>query len=249
MNTADLITALHPAIAVFFVFPLIGIVVNYAWQTRQRRLKFAEGATSRIPPGVGAEHLKLGRWLSAAVVGIALLGIAQPIFKKLLLTGKWSSEPFRTTFIGLMLLATIASLTFLYRARSRAWRATFATLTGMGLVLLACQPEIFRRDFEWYFSHYYYGLAAASLMIFSLAIVQDIYQDRSNRWRTVHVVLNCVALLLFIGQGMTGARDLLEIPLSWQNSYIEQLYQKNCQPPSPAQACTVQKASPPMPMP
>jgi Protein of unknown function (DUF4079) len=60
------------------------------------------------------------------------------------------------------------------------------------------------------------------LMIFSLAIVQDIYQDKSNRWRTVHTILNSIALLLFIGQGMTGTRDLLEIPLSWQESYIDQ---------------------------
>jgi hypothetical protein len=58
-------------------------------------------------------------------------------------------------------------------------------------------------------------------MIFSLAIIQDIYQDRRNRWRTVHVVLNCVALVLFIGQGITGTRDLLEIPLSWQEQHIQ----------------------------
>jgi Protein of unknown function (DUF4079) len=57
-------------------------------------------------------------------------------------------------------------------------------------------------------------------MIFSAAIFPDIYQDRTNRWRNIHVVLNCFALLLFIGQGMTGTRDLLEIPLSWQEPFI-----------------------------
>jgi hypothetical protein len=95
-------------------------------------------------------------------------------------------------------------------------------LTGMGLIILGCQPEIYRRDNEWFVSHYYYGITAALLMIFSVAIVQDIYQDRQNRWRTVHIILNCLALLLFIGQGMTGARDLLEIPLPWQEQYIYQ---------------------------
>ncbi len=55
---------------------------------------------------------------------------------------------------------------------------------------------------------------------FSLAIVQDIYQDRRNRWRTVHIVLNSIALLFFIGQGITGTRDLLEIPLSWQEGTV-----------------------------
>jgi len=72
-------------------------------------------------------------------------------------------------------------------------------------------------------------------MIFSLAIVQDIYQDRSQRWRKVHIILNCVALLLFLGQGVTGARDLLEIPLSWQESYVYKCdYKKHTCPNLPA---------------
>jgi hypothetical protein len=48
-------------------------------------------------------------------------------------------------------------------------------------------------------------------MVFSLAIVEDIYKDKSNRWRNFHIILNCVALLLFVGQGFTGSRDLFEI--------------------------------------
>ncbi|XTZ12458.1 MAG: DUF4079 domain-containing protein, partial [cyanobacterium endosymbiont of Rhopalodia inflata] len=52
---------------------------------------------------------------------------------------------------------------------------------------------------------------ATFLMIFSLAILENIYQDCSNRWRSVHIILNCLALLLFIAQGITGIRDLLEI--------------------------------------
>jgi len=74
-------------------------------------------------------------------------------------------------------------------------------------------------------------------MVFSLAIVEDIYKDRSNRWRYVHIILNCLALLLFIGQGMTGTRDLLEIPLSWQKPYIYQcdFANKTCPQPPPQQ--------------
>lgn len=120
----------------------------------------------------------------------------------------------------LIFVATIASLVILNRARTKLWRGVFATLTGMGLVLLGCQPEIYRRGFEWYVSHYYYGITAALLMIFSLAIFPDIYQDRTNRWRMVHIVLNCFAVLLFVGQGFTGSRDLLEIPLSWQETHL-----------------------------
>jgi hypothetical protein len=77
------------------------------------------------------------------------------------------------------------------------------------------------------------------LMIFSLAIIEDIYQDRSNRWRNVHIILNCLALLLFLGQGMTGTRDLLEIPLSWQTQHLQQCdwANKTCpQPPPPPQS-------------
>jgi hypothetical protein len=92
----------------------------------------------------------------------------------------------------------------------------------MGLIILGCQDGIFRRDSEWFVSHFYYGLAAAILMICALAMLPEIYLDRTNRWRNAHIILNCLALLLFIGQGVTRARDLLEIPLSWQESYIYQ---------------------------
>ncbi len=134
-----------------------------------------------------------------------------------------------------MFVATITSLVMLYKARPALWRGIFATLTGAGLVILGSQDGVFRRTNEWYWSHYYIGITAALLMVFSLAIVQDIYKDRSNRWRTVHVVLNTIAVLLFIGQGMTGPRDLLEIPLSWQKPYIYScdFNNKTCPTPPP----------------
>ena len=57
----------HSALAVAVVFPIIGTVVNGAWQTRQR-LQTADGSQSKIPPVVGPEHLKLGRLLTGAIV-------------------------------------------------------------------------------------------------------------------------------------------------------------------------------------
>ncbi len=239
MNTSDLLSLVHPAIAVVVVFPIIGMVVNFAWQTRQRRLQTANDGKSKIPPVVGQEHVNLGYWLTGSVVGIALIGLAYPIFKHILSEQVWSNNPFQVIFIVLMFAATIASLAFLYRARQRHWRAIFATLTGTGLIVLGCQQGVFRRDNEWYWSHYYIGIAAAMLMIFSLAIIEDIYQDRSNHWRNVHIILNCLALLLFLGQGMTGTRDLLEIPLSWQTQHLQQCdwANKTCpQPPPPPQS-------------
>lgn len=234
MELADFLALVHPAIAVFFVFPLIGMVVNFAWATRQRRLQTKAGGKSKIPPIVGTEHKQLGDWLTGAVVGLTLLGLAYPIGKHIIQNQLWSKDLFQFLFILLMFTVTIASLVFLYRAKKRHWRGIFATLTGAGIVILGYQDGVFRRDNEWYWSHYYFGITAALLMIFSLAIVQDIYKDKSNRWRIVHTVLNCIALLLFIGQGMTGTRDLLEIPLSWQESYVYQcdFVNKTCPTPN-----------------
>ncbi len=220
MDLKDIILLLHPAIAVAVVFPMIGIVVNRAWQTRQRRMETAKGGKSKIPPVVGAEHLQIGRWLTGSVVGITLLALAYGTFKKILTDGVWNTAPFKVILIILLYGVTITSLILLYKAKEKQWRGIFATLTGMGVVILGFQDGVYRRDNEWFVSHFYYGIVATILMIFSLAIVQDIYQDRSHRWRNVHIILNCIALLLFIGQGMTGSRDLLEIPLSWQEEYI-----------------------------
>jgi hypothetical protein len=237
MELKDWWALLHPALAIVLVFPLLGIVLNFSWQVRQRRLQTGK---NKIPATVGPEHVQFGKLLSGSVVAITLLGLVYPIASKMFAAQTWLQDPFRVGFVGVIGVATIASLVFLYQARQRLWRAVFATLTGMGLIILGSQPEVFRRDFEWYASHYYGGIVVALLMIFSLAIVQDIYQDRQNRWRTVHIVLNSIAVLFFLAQGVTGTRDLLEIPLSWQKPYVEQLYKQTCR----QQPCQIQPAVP-----
>lgn len=211
MKPVDFLLIIHPSLAVILVFPLIGIVSYFAWQTRQRRLQTLEGNKSKIPPVVGREHVQIGKWLSSSVVAITLLGLAYPIGENIIKNQLWSSNFLPFIFIILIFVLTIVSLVILHTARQKHWRGIFATLTGMGIVILGCQEGVFRRTNEWYISHYYYGIVAALLMIFSLAIIEDIYQDRSNRWRNIHIILNCFALLLFVGQGITGPRDLLEI--------------------------------------
>ncbi len=212
MDSSDFLALIHPVLAVVVVFPIVGMVVNLAWQTRQRRLQTVGGGKSQIAPVVGREHVQLGHWLTSTVVGVTLVALAYSIVVKSFIQNQlWSKNPSQVIFIVLMFAVTIASLVFLYRARQRHWRGIFATLTGMGLVILGCQDGVFRRTNEWYWSHYYIGITAALLMVFSLAIVEDIYKDKSNRWRNFHIILNCVALLLFIGQGFTGSRDLFEI--------------------------------------
>jgi MFS family permease len=232
------ILLLHPFIASIVVFPLIGIVVNHALQTRQRRLQIAAGAKSAIPPSAGSEHVRLGRWLTGSVVGIVLIAFAVDIFGHIVDKQVWEKSPFKVISIGLFFVAAIASLVFLYRAKTRLWRGVFAILTSVALIVLGSQDGVYRNDAQWYISHYYYGITAAILMIFSLAIVREIYQDRTHRWRNIHIVLNSIALLLFVGQAFTGVRSLLEIPLVWQKPYVEQLYKQQCD----KMPCTVRSA-------
>lgn len=115
-------------------------------------------------------------------------------------------------------------------------QAIFAILSGMALVVLGCQDGIYRKTDQWYFSHYYYGITAALLMIFSLAILPDIYKDKTNRWRNIHIALNSFALLLFLGQAITRPLSLLEVPLTWQESYVQKLYEQQCN----IKPCTIQ---------
>lgn len=232
MTTVDWLRLLHPAIAVILVFPLIGITSYFAWQTRQRRLMTEAKEKSKIPAAVGIEHVQVGRWLAGAVVGLALIGLAYPIFKNIIRNNLWTEEPFQAAFIVLMFVATIACMALLYRAQAQLWRAVFAALTSAGLIILGCQDGVFRRGYEWQVSHYYYGMIAATLMIISVAILPEIY--RSKSWRRTHIILNSIALLFFLGQGITGTRDLLEIPLSWQESHIYQCDFANQTCPEPA---------------
>jgi drug/metabolite transporter (DMT)-like permease len=234
LKSVDIVSIIHPALAVAFVFPIIGMAVNFAWQTRQRRLQTASGEKSKIPPVVGREHVEIGRWLTASVVGVTLVALAYSVvygsggFIDQQKQGQLAN--FQAILVLFMFIATLASLVLLYRARAKLWRAIFATLSGMGLIILGAQDGVYRLGNEWYWSHYYYGIVVSLLMIFSLAIVEDIYKDRANRWRNVHIILNCLALLLFIGQGITGARDLLEVPLSWQKPAVYgcNFQQKKC---------------------
>ena len=220
MNAIDWLAIVHPTLAVAFVFPMVGIVVRFAWQTRQRRLATKRSA---IPPVVGAEHVKVGRWLAGGVVGLTLLayGFVLFIWKYNLFDGAlWGDRGGIFVLQLAFFVATIASFVLLYRSRSPQWRGTFAALTSIGIIVLGSQEGIYRRTEEWFISHYYYGVTVAILMVISVAITPEIYRDRSQRWRLAHAAVNTFAVLLFFGQGLTGSRDLLEIALSWQTPVI-----------------------------
>jgi hypothetical protein len=211
MTFSDWLRIIHPLLAIVVIYPLLGIVVYFAAKTRQRRLETKAGIKSKIQPQAGLEHVTIGRWLTGTVTGVALLGLLHPIVKTIIKKQVWQTAPGQVIFILLMFAVTIGSLLFLYRAQSSNWRATFATLTSAGLIVLGAQDGVYRREAEWFFSHYYYGITIAILMIASLAILPEIYRNFS--WRRIHIILNTIAILLFLIQGITGVRDLLEIPV------------------------------------
>ncbi|MGQ9864919.1 MAG: DUF4079 domain-containing protein [Pseudanabaenaceae cyanobacterium] len=236
LNWIDLLRLVHPVLVVTFVFPLIGIVSAMAWQTRQRRLQTqGEGSKSRIPAGVGSEHVKYGKWLAGGVVGGSLLGLLHPSLKYITRNELLTKEPFQAYVVLAFFAVTAVALGLLYVAREAPWRYLFGGLTATGILVLGFQDAwlgraplfdatkygaIFRRDFDWMVSHFYFGMVAAVLMVLSLATITEIYRDRSHTWRRAHSVLNAFALVVFLMQGFTGARDLLEIPLSWQEPTI-----------------------------
>jgi hypothetical protein len=51
----------------------------------------------------------------------------------------------------------------------------------------------------------------------------------ARKFCSVPRLLSCLAILLFLGQGITGTRDLLEVPLSWQEPYVQKLYEQQCE--------------------
>ena len=238
MDFKDAILLLHPIVVIAIVFPLLGLIINRALQVRQRRLQLATDNKSKVPPVVGLEHVQTGKWLTAAVVGAILIALANDIFGMVVSEQTWSKNPFQVGFDVLLFGATIASFVLLYRAQQIRWRAAFAILTGMGLVILGCQEGVYRKTSQWYISHYYYGMTAALLMILSLSIVQSIYQDRTQRWRKVHICISAAVTLMFLGQVITGTLALLEVPLSWQEPYVQKLYEQKCA----TKPCTIQSA-------
>jgi formate hydrogenlyase subunit 3/multisubunit Na+/H+ antiporter MnhD subunit len=119
LSFKDIIVLLHPAIAILVLFPLLGIVVNRAILVRHRRQDSQSKGTSNIPPNVGIEHVKLGKYLATVVVGIALLGMFRSIFTQLATADTWHKNPLQAGSIVLMYGGTIATFASIDRAKQR----------------------------------------------------------------------------------------------------------------------------------
>jgi hypothetical protein len=218
MTTIDWLWILHPALMITVAYPLLGVVLHLARRTRQRRL-----GRSRLPASSGPEHSDLGRALTVAVVLIEVLALAVVISTKAPL-GQFSGGPGRLAGLGLLALGTLAALAALLRLQRPAGRAGFALLTWGGVLTLGSQNEVWRLSDDplspaFWQSHYWGGAGLTGLLLFALAARPEIQRDL--RWRRLHLAANALAALLFLAQAISGSRDLLEIPLSWQKPAIQ----------------------------
>jgi hypothetical protein len=172
---------------------------------------------------VGRDHADLGGWLAVAVVGIVLLAEAVVIATKQP-AGGFAGGPARLSLLLLALVGSLVALAALWRVRRPVYRGSFALLCWAGTIGLGLQPEVYRLsdnpfDPAFWTSHFWGGIALVGLMLFSVAGRPEILRDL--RWRRLHLSANILAALIFLAQGISGPRDLLGIPLSWQKPAIQ----------------------------
>ena len=234
LQSVDWLWLLHPVLAVAVVYPLLGMVLRLAMQTRDRRVHKA-----KLPPTVGRDHADLGSWLAAAVVAIVLLALAVVILTGHPLATFPGGLP-RLGLVLLVLLGSVLALVLLWRAKSPPYRASFALLCWAGVITLGLQGEVYRlgdNPFQGAFwqSHFWGGAGLTGLMLFSVAGRPEI--TKQLRWRRLHASANALAAVIFLAQAISGTRDLLEIPISWQKPAIQACdYQRNTCPVAPPAA-------------
>ena len=219
MELIDWLWIVHPALAVVVIYPLTGMIVFLGRQTRQRRV---DGA--RLPATVARDHRDLGKWLATGIVTVVLVAITVSILTK----SFWSDpgqQVLRAASLLLVLAGTVVALLVLWRVQQRWQRILFALLTWAGVLGLGAQPEVWRVSddpgtFAFWTSHYWTGMGLVALTLFSMAISPE--TTRRLAWRQVHLTAGGMAAVLFLVQGISGTKDLLEIPLSWQKPAIYQ---------------------------
>ena len=219
MTATDWVALVHPVLAALFIYPVVGATVRLGILVRERRL----GITQQ-PPKVPAEHSDHGRWLASSVVVAVLVALLYSF------GSRFHADP--SAFAGgvgrLVLLLLVAagalvSLLALWWARRPLWRAAFALLCWGALLGLGAQPEIWRLSDNplssgFWASHYWAGVLLTGLMLATTAARPEI--QRSLRSRRLHVSAAVLMALLLAVQAITGTRDLLEMPLSWQKVAI-----------------------------
>lgn len=219
MTAIDWFALLHPVLVILFVYPVVGATVRLGILVRERRL-----GITRQPLTVPQEHRDHGSWLSAGVVVAVLIALVYSFLSKAIEpSGSFSGGVPRLVLLLVVALGTLVALLALLRVSQPALRASFTLLCWAGLLGLGSQPEIWRlsdNPFSGAFwsSHYWSGVLLSGLLLFNLAARPEI--GRQLPWRKLHVISNGLIMVLLAVQAITGSRDLLEIPLSWQKPAI-----------------------------
>lgn len=219
MTAIDWFSLIHPVLVILFVYPVVGATVRLGILVRERRL----GITRQLA-AVPQEHRDHGGWLTVGVVVAVLIALVYSFLSKAIEpSGFFSGGVPRLSMLLLAAIGTLIALLALVRARQPALRASFTLVCWAGLLGLGSQPEIWRLSDNplsgaFWSSHYWSGVLLCGLLLFNLAARAEI--SRQSPWRRLHVISNVLILVLLAVQGITGSRDLLEIPLSWQKPAI-----------------------------
>ncbi len=218
LQTVDWLWLIHPIAAIVLVYPLLGIVMRLGLHARNRRL-----GQTKLPVTAGRDHADLGRWLTAALLASVLVALMVVITTKAPLAA-FPGGMTRLALLSLVSLGTVGAFLSLWQVGRPVYRASFALLCWLGLIGLGLQPEVWRisdnpLEPTFWQSHFWGGIGLCGLMLFSMAAKPE--TQRSLRWRRLHLSANALAALVFLAQGISGPRDLLEIPLHWQKPAIQ----------------------------
>ena len=219
MTAIDWFSLLHPVLVILFVYPVVGATIRLGILVREKRL----GITQQPAP-VPREHADHGRWLTAGVVVSVLIALVYSFVSKAVdpATAFTGGLP-RLVLLMLVAAGTLVALLALLKLKQPALRASFTLLTWAGLLGLGSQAEIWRLSDNpltgaFWSSHYWSGVLLSGLFLMNLAARPEI--SRHKGWRRLHVSSNILIMVLLAVQAITGSRDLLEIPLSWQKPAI-----------------------------
>jgi hypothetical protein len=219
MTPIDWFSLLHPVLVILFVYPVVGATIRLGILVREKRL----GITKQPAP-VPREHADHGRWLTAGVVVAVLIALVYSFISKAVEPGAlFAGGAARLALLMLVAAGTLVALLALLKVKQPALRASFTLLTWAGLLGLGSQAEIWRLSDNplsgaFWSSHYWSGVLLTGLLLFNMAARPEI--TRHLRWRRLHIASNLLIMVLLAVQAITGSRDLLEIPLSWQKPSI-----------------------------
>jgi len=246
MTAIDWLGLLHPLLVILFVYPVAGATVRLGILVRERRL-----GITRQPDLVPVEHADHGAWVAGGVVISVLIALLYSLFSHPATDLEGAAATGRPLLL-LTATGTLTALLVLLRAR-RAWlRAGCCWITWAGLLALGSQPQVWRVSDNpftagFWSSHYWSGVLLCGLLLATTAARPEI--SRRPAWRRLHVGVNLLLMLLLVVQAITSSRDLLEIPLRWQEPVLQRCDWVARRCPAPAQQAPAPPEAPAMPGP